>query len=187
MVIKAKLGISNRHVHLTRKVYELLFDEELTIKKELVQPGEFASNQTVKIKGPNGEIDNVRILGPFREYDQVEVSRRDARTLGLNPPIRKSGDLNDAKAITIIGPKQSIELKKACIIANRHLHMNYSDAAKYELENDQLIKVIIKNDKSGIIDAYTKITDNGKIELHLDTDDANAFLLDGDEELDIII
>ena len=187
MNIKVQLGISNRHLHLTKEVYEMLFDEELTIKKELVQPGEFASNQTVTIKGPKGEIANVRILGPFRSYNQVEVSRHDARSLGVNPPVRKSGDLSGSENITVIGPKGSIDLTESCIIANRHLHMSTEEASKYNLKNDQKVKVVIPGDKSGIIDAYAKITDNGARELHLDTDDANAFLLAGTEELDIII
>lgn len=187
MNIKVKLGISNRHLHLTKEVYDMLFDEELTIKKELGQPGEFASNQMVTIKGPKGEINNVRILGPFRPYNQVEVSRHDSRALGVNPPVRKSGDLAGSDNITVIGPKGSIDLTESCIIANRHLHMSTKEASVYNLKNDQKVKVVISGDKSGIIDAYAKITDNGATELHLDTDDANAFLLKGDEVLDIII
>lgn len=187
MNIKVQLGISNRHLHLTKEVYEMLFDEELTIKKELMQPGEFASNQVVTIKGPKGEMANVRILGPFRNYNQVEVSRHDARTLGVNPPVRKSGDLTGSENITVIGPKGSVDLTESCIIANRHLHMTTEDANKLNLKNDQKVKVIIPGDKSGIIDAYAKVTDKASTELHLDTDDANAFLLKGDEILEIII
>lgn len=187
MNIKVQLGISNRHLHLTKEVYELLFDEALTLKKELMQPGEFASNQLVTIKGPKGEIENVRILGPFRNYNQVEVSRHDARTLGVNPPVRKSGDLAGSENITVIGPKGSVELTEGCIIANRHLHMTIKEAQKYNLKDNQKVKVIIPGDKSGIIDVYAKVTEKASTELHLDTDDANAFLLKGDEILDIII
>ena len=133
MNIKVQLGISNRHLHLTKEVYEMLFDEELTIKKELGQPGEFASNQTVTIKGPKGEMANVRILGPFRAYNQVEVSSHDARSLGVNPPVRKSGDLAGSENITVIGPKGSIDLTESCIIANRHLHMSTEEAKIYNL------------------------------------------------------
>ena len=182
MNIKVKLGVSNRHLHLTKEVYERLFAEKITIKKELGQPGEFASNQTVLIKGPKGEIDNVRILGPFRLYNQVEISRHDARILGVNPPVRKSGDLNGAENITITGPKGSVELKESCIIANRHLHMPSKEALKYNLKDNQKVKVVISGDKSGIIDAYAKITDNSATELHLDTDEANAMgVRNGDE------
>ena len=187
MNIKVNIGISNRHLHLNKETYEMLFDEELTVKKELVQPGEFASNQVVTVKGDKGEIANVRILGPFRPYNQVEVSRHDARTLGVNPPVRKSGDLAGAAPITVIGPKGSVTLSEACIIANRHLHMTTEEALKLNLQNDQKVQVIIPGDKSGIIDAYAKITDQANTELHLDTDDANAFLLKGDEVLDVII
>ena len=187
MEYKIKVGVSNRHVHLTKEDYDFLFDEELTLKYKLNQIGEFASNQTVLIKGPKGEIDNVRILGPFRLYNQVEISRHDARILGVNPPVRKSGDLNGAENITITGPKGSVELKESCIIANRHLHMPSKEALKYNLKDNQKVKVVISGDRSGIIDAYAKITDNSATELHLDTDDANAFGLKGNEELDIII
>ncbi len=187
MNIKVNVGISNRHLHLNEETYKMLFDEELTIKKELTQPGEYASNQVVTIKGPKGEMANVRILGPFRPYNQVEVSRHDARALGVNPPVRKSGDLAGAAEITVIGPKGSVTLSEACIIANRHLHMNTEDAEKLNLKNDQKVQVVIPGEKSGVIDAYAKITDNAATELHLDTDDANAFLLVGNEELEVII
>lgn len=187
MNLKVNIGISNRHLHLTKETYEMLFDEELSIKKDLVQPGEFASNQVVTIKGEKGEISNVRILGPFRPYNQVEVSRHDARSLGINPPVRKSGDLEGAEKITVIGPKGEVTLDEACIIANRHLHMSTEEALRLNIKNDQKVKVVISGEKSGIIDAFVKTGDNAVTELHLDTDDANAFLLAGNEELDVII
>lgn len=185
--MKVKLGVSNKHVHLTKEVYEMLFDEELTVKKELLQPGQFAANQTVTIRGPKCEKTNVRILGPFRNYNQVEVAHHDAREMGLEPPVRKSGDLEGALPITIVGPKGEVNLDNACIVANRHLHISPEDATKMNVVDDQKIRVIIPGEKSGEIDAYVKIQEGSLMELHLDTDDANAFLLSGNEELEVII
>lgn len=185
--MKVKLGVSNKHVHLTKEVYDKLFDSELTIKKELLQPGQFAAMQTVTLRGPRCEKENVRILGPFRDYNQVEVAHHDAREMGLEPPVRKSGDLMGAETITIVGPKGEVTLDNCCIIANRHLHLSLEEANRLGLVEDQKIKVVIDNEKSGVIDAYVKIQDGSVTELHLDTDDANTFLLSSDDELEIIL
>ena len=98
---KISIGISNRHVHLTKEVYEMLFDEQIVVDKNLNQPGEFASVQTLTICNGEQEIKNVRVLGPFRDYNQVEISRKDALNLKLNPPVRASGDVFDASVITL--------------------------------------------------------------------------------------
>jgi len=127
--IYGTVAISNRHVHLTKETYTKLFNEPLTIKKPLNQIGEFASNQTVTLKSPKGIITNVRVLGPFRAYNQVEISRTDAYRLGLNPPVRTSGDLEDSETITLIGTKAELTLKNVCIQAERHIHMNKYKAA----------------------------------------------------------
>lgn len=187
MNIKVSVGISNRHIHLTKEVYEMLFDEELTVKNYLNQPGEFASNQTVTIKTAKARIDNVRILGPFRNYNQVEISKSDAYLLGLNPPVRTSGDLDGSETITLLYDDKSITLENACIIANRHIHMNNEKALELGLTNNQEVRVKINGEKSGIINAYTKITDNGYFEMHIDRDDANAFLLNNNEMVEIIL
>ena len=123
------IGVSNHHVHLCKHDLEILFgnDYELSIKKELVQPGEFASNSLVSIKTEKATIENLRILGPIRNYTQVEISRTDAYKLGINPPARDSGDLEGSAGITIIGPNGSIDLEKGCIIATRHIHLTPED------------------------------------------------------------
>ncbi|MBQ6687246.1 MAG: phosphate propanoyltransferase [Bacilli bacterium] len=187
MNIKVPVGISNRHVHLTKEVYEELFDEELTLKNELNQPGEFASIETLTIKTPKGSIGNVRVLGPFRNYNQVEISKSDAYVLGLNPPVRTSGDLENSEKITLINGDRSITLENACIIANRHIHMNPEKALSLGVTNNQLVNVKIAGDKSGVVTAFVKITENGYFEMHIDRDDANAFLLNNNDEVEVLL
>lgn len=180
--IIGKIAVSNRHVHLTKEVYDELFDEALSIKRPLNQIGEFASFQTVTLKTEKAEIPNVRVIGPLRKYNQVEISRTDAYTLGLNPPVRQSGDLEDSETITIIGPKGEVTLKDACIQAERHVHMNEKKAEELGLKHEDMVHLIVDNDKGGVMDAFVKVSDNGFFEIHIDKDDANCFLLKtGDE------
>ena len=183
MYHKIKVQISNRHVHLTKETYEKLFDEPLTKKKDLNQIGQFAANQTVDILTDKFEFNNVRIVGPFRKYNQVEVSNNDARKLGIKPPVRTSGDLSGGETITIRTPKNTVKLEESCIIANRHVHFNTTEAAKYKVTNQDRLKIHILGEKRGTIEAYAKVSDDGYYELHLDTDDANAFLLNSDDEV----
>ena len=124
--MKVLLGISNRHVHLTEEDYKILFGElPLEKVKDLVQPGEFASNQKVSIKTEKNIINNVRLLGPLRKYSQVEISKTDSFTLGVKPPVRNSGELDGAAEVTIVGPNGEVT-KNCCIIAARHLHITKS-------------------------------------------------------------
>lgn len=183
--IYATIAVSNRHVHLTKETYEMLFDEPISIKKPLNQIGEFASMQTLTIKSPKSSMENVRVLGPFRKYNQVEISKNDAYKLGLNPPVRQSGDLEDSETITLIGPKGEVTLNNACIIAERHIHMNERKAEELGLKNEDLVRIKVDNDKGGIMEAFVKISSNGFYEIHIDTDDANCFLLSTGDEVEI--
>ena len=185
--MQINVGVSNRHVHLTKEIYDKLFDEDLTKYSDLHQIGEFASNEFVTLKTDKNEIENVRIVGPLRSYNQVEISRSDAYILGIKPPVRNSGDLFNSENITIIGKKGSIYLENVCIIASRHVHMNKEQANKLNLKDNQLVKIKVNNDKSGIMDAFVKVSDNGYLELHIDYDDANAFNLKNNDvvEMDI--
>lgn len=185
MSILVPIGISNRHIHLTEDTYNKLFNEKITIKKELNQLGEFASNQILTIKSKDGTIENVRVLGPFRNYNQVEIAKSDARILGLNPPVRNSGDLANSETITLVSNKGQVTLENTCIIATRHIHMNKEKSTELGLINNQIVKVRINGQKSGIMDAIVKITDNGYFEMHIDRDDANAFLLNNGDEVEI--
>lgn len=173
-----------RHVHLTKEDYEVLFNEPLTEKSPLNQYGQFAANQQVTIKSNDREIKNVRIIGPFRSYTQVEISRTDAYYLKINPPVRSAGNLNGAELITIIGPKGMIT-KEAAIISDRHIHITKEDREKYGLLKDEY-EVKVEGEKSGIIgNIKIKEAPNSYFELHLDSDDANAFGIKQNDKLEI--
>ena len=178
-IMKVNIGISNRHVHLTKEDVEILFGHDLTKLRDLVQAGQYACHELVTIKTEKDQIENVRVLGPTRNYTQVEISKTDAYKLGLNPPIRTSGDLANSENITIIGPKGTILAKEACIIANRHIHMNPLLAHDLGFVNNQRVRVKIDTIKGGIMEnVFIKVTDDGVLEMHVDTDDANAFLIE---------
>ena len=172
------LGISNRHIHLTPKTFHTLFGEETEFEsmRPLYQPGEFASKHTLTIVGPKlRSIPNVRILGPLRKYDQVEVSLTDAIFLGINPPVVNSGSLDNAAPLTLVGPNSSTYLEKCAIVASRHIHMTNKDAEKFGLKNGDYCKVRIGGEKSTTFEnVLIRTNDNWKLQIHLDTDDANA-------------
>ena len=186
--MKVSIGVSNRHVHLTRENLKKLFgdDYKLEKKKELTQPGQFASTALVTLKTEKDIIENVRVLGPVRNYTQVEISRTDAYKLGLNPPVRNSGDLSDSEKIVIVGPKGEVETD-GCIIATRHIHILKEQMSLYNLEGKEKVNVLIPGEKGGIIsNVYLKVADESFFELHLDTDDANAHLVKNGDIAEII-
>lgn len=175
--IKIPVGISNKHMHLAEHDFQQLFPGEcLTIKKTLNQPGEFAANQVVSVVGPKGKIDNIRILGPFRKQSQVELALTDARTLGLKVPIRLSGDLADTPAITLQTPKGQVMLSEGAIVAKRHIHMSPTDEALLRVENGESVAVELNSAERKTIfdDCIIRIGEKYKLEMHIDTDEANA-------------
>lgn len=184
--MKVSFGISNRHIHVTKEVYDLLFDEEINVDKYLNQKGEFASDKKVTLVANGHEIQGVRILGPFRKYNQVEISHNDALKFKLNPPVRASGDLEGAETITVRTEKGEVEIK-GCILAQRHIHMTPEEAKNLGVEDKQKVSIKIDGERSGIIDAYVKVSDNAYFECHLDTDDANAFIIKSGDEGTLII
>lgn len=186
--MKVILGVSNRHVHLKEEDYKTLFgDEPINKVKDLRQPGQFASDKFVTIKNGERQIEHVRVLGPIRNYTQVEISRTDAYTLKLNPPIRTSGQLEGSSPITIIGPKGELNLKEGCILANRHIHISPEEVKQYNLEGIKKVKVKIDGEKGGILNnVYLKILKPSLLEMHIDTDEGNAFGVKTGDELEII-
>ncbi|HDQ00577.1 MAG TPA: phosphate propanoyltransferase [bacterium] len=172
------LGVSNRHVHITPETFKRLFGDDVKLEKyrDLYQAGEFAARQSLTIVGNKMRaIQNVRILGPMRDYDQVELSLTDAIQLGINPPIRNSGKLSGAAPLTLVGPRCSVYLEECAIIANRHVHMPGNIAARFGVKNGDLIKVRIGGEKSTVFEnVLVRVNDAWKLHLHLDTDDANA-------------
>ncbi|MCL6588587.1 MAG: phosphate propanoyltransferase [Firmicutes bacterium] len=172
------IGISNRHLHVSQTDLEALFGSgyELHPTKPLSQPGQFACEETVNLIGPKGAIQKVRILGPVRPRTQVEVSKTDSFTLGISPPIRDSGSLAGSPGITIEGPRGKITINEGVIIAQRHLHLHTSEAQKLGLEDKSYISVKCEGaDRELIFNrVLVRVHDNFAMDLHIDTDEANA-------------
>lgn len=186
--MKVTVGISNRHVHLTKEHLEILFGKnyQLQILHPVNQPGQYASTAQVTIETKKSKIENVRVLGPIRPYTQVEISRTDSYKLGLTPPVRDSGDVTGSAPITIIGPCGKIELEEGCILANRHIHMTPEQQKDFGFIGISKVNVKIGGEKGGIINnVYIKVDRESYYEMHLDTDDANAFLLQNGDEVEI--
>ncbi|NMB30601.1 MAG: phosphate propanoyltransferase [Clostridiales bacterium] len=175
---KILVETSARHVHVTSEHLAILFGEgaTLTNKKDLSQPGQFASEERVTIVGPKNELKGVTILGPERAATQVEVSATDARTLGIKAPIRESGDINGTPGCKIIGPKGEIEIDKGVIVAKRHIHMVPETAEKLGLKNRDIVSVKIDTDgRSAILgDTVIRVHENFADAMHIDTDESNA-------------
>ena len=178
--MKVTVGISNRHVHLTKEHLNILFGENYQLEnvKNLNQPTQFASNSFVTLKTNKGILEHVRVIGDLRNYTQVEISKTDAYMLGLNPPIRDSGDLENSEAITLVGPKGEISLNQGCIIANRHIHITSKQMELYGLQGKEEVNVLVNGPKGGMMfHVYLKVSELSYFEMHIDTDDANAFQL----------
>lgn len=174
---------SARHVHVTKETLAKLFGENATleVKKMLSQPGQFASNQKVKVVGPKGEL-NCSILGPERNADQVEVSFSDARALGIVAPVRESGDVAGSAPCKLIGPMGEVELKEGVIVAKRHIHMTPSDAEEFGVENGQIVQVKVTTQTGRALifgDTVVRVSSNYALAMHVDTDEANAGALAG--------
>ncbi|HHV51149.1 MAG TPA: phosphate propanoyltransferase [Clostridiales bacterium] len=172
------VGISNRHIHLTQEHVEILFGKgyQLTPMKDLSQPGQYACKETLTIVGPSMRpIENVRVLGPVRKASQVEISRTDSYVLKLKPPVRESGDIAGSAPITLIGPKGVVSLQEGCIIANRHIHMSPDDAARFNVKDgDYVVVDSLTERRTRFFDVQIRVNKDFRLELHLDTDDANA-------------
>lgn len=173
---KVSINISARHVHLTKESIDKLFGHDLHVKKNLNQKGQFAAEEVVTIKCGDKKIENVRVVGPARSYNQVEISALDARSLGITPPVRRSGDLSGAEVISVETPKASITGAFA-ILADRHVHFSPEDAQKYGVKDGDFLMLYIGGTKPGVIEAHARVSEDGYFEAHLDTDDANAFLI----------
>ena len=147
---------------------------ELTKIKDLSQPGQFATDEKVIIVGPKGAITGVRVLGPVRKATQVEISRTDSFALGVRPPIRDSGDLEGSPGIVVVGPKGSVQLTKGVIIAKRHIHMTPEDAANFGVVDKQMSRSRFRRTGPDLRRVLIRVRDDFYLELHLDTDEANA-------------
>jgi len=185
---KVPVGISNRHIHLSQEHIEALFGVgySLTKMKDLSQPGQFACEETVTLIGPKGTIPGVRILGPARKSSQVELSSTDTFKLGVKPPVRDSGKIEGTPGIDVEGPKGLVHLEQGVIIAARHLHMTPEDALKYSLEDGQHVQAIVQGPRGGVLEkVLVRVNPDYALDLHVDTDEGNAFGLVNGQQLEI--
>ena len=169
---------SARHAHVTQETLEVLFGAgyQLTVKKNLSQPGQFASGEKITVVVSKGET-KMSILGPCRSANQVEISATDARSLGIAAPVRESGDIAGSGSCKLVGPAGEVELKEGVIVAKRHIHMTPADAAEFGVENGQIVEVLIKNDNGRNLifgDTVVRVSDKYALAMHIDTDEANA-------------
>lgn len=179
--MKVPIAISARHIHLCQKDLEILFGPsyQLTNIKDLKQKGEFASKETVSLKGPKVQLDEVRIVGPIRKQTQVEVTKTDARRLGIVAPVRISGQLENSADILVIGLKGQVELKQRVIIPQRHIHLSQKEAEERGLKHNQIVSVKVEGERSLTFhQVIIRIADHYQWEMHIDTDEANAAGID---------
>ncbi|MBQ7879519.1 MAG: phosphate propanoyltransferase [Clostridia bacterium] len=172
------VGVSNRHIHLTKEDMETLFGAgyELTPLKDLSQPGQYACKETLTLIGPSlRPIENVRVLGPLRKSSQVEISTTDSYVLKVKPPVRESGNIKGSAGITIVGPKGVVTLSEGCIIANRHIHMSPAEAQAFGVKDCDTVTVDVNGKRrTRWYDVQVRVHKDFRLEMHVDTDDANA-------------
>ena len=184
-----KVGVSQRHVHLSQEDLETLFGKgyELTVKKYLMGR-EFASDEFVTLVGPSlKSIEKVRVLGPVRKHTQVEISRTDTFVLKVSPPVRPSGDIKGSASLVLVGPKGTVYLKEGVIIANRHIHLTPEYAEKQGIKDNDYVDVEIEGIKpTRFYDVQVRVRDDFNVEMHIDTDDANSAALKNGARVQII-
>lgn len=187
---KVLVEVSARHAHLSEQDLETLFGKgyKLTPKKELSQPGQFACEEKISIKGSRGEM-KMSVLGPTRKSTQIELSLTDARTVGVAAMIRESGDIADTNGIVIAGPCGEIEIKEGVIAAKRHIHMTKKDAEYYGVENGQIVSVKVETPERTTTfgDTVVRVSDSYALAMHIDTDEANAAGVSGSAMGEIIL
>lgn len=171
------IGISARHIHLSKSHIEALFGPgyELQVMKDLTQPGQYAAMETVAVVGPRGSFDKVRILGPARKESQLEISMTDAFKLGISAPVRESGNIDGTPGVKVIGPEGEVELERGVIIAARHIHFHTSDAARWGIQDKQVLKVKTMGSRPLIFeDVIARVSESFALDMHIDTDEGNA-------------
>lgn len=183
------VGVSGRHVHVSREHLDELFGPgyELTKKKDLSQPGQYAADETVDIMTTKGAFTRVRILGPVRKETQIELSLTDAVKLGINPPIRDSGNLAGSPGVVIVGPNGTITLDKGAIVALRHIHMTPADAAKFGVKDKDIVSVECPGERAMLMgQVLIRVHDQYALEMHVDTDEGNAACLKTGDKVKIV-
>ena len=177
---KVIIETSARHIHVSQEALETLFGKgyELTKKKDLSQPGQYACEERVQVVGPKSSFPGVSILGPVRNATQVEISASDARSIGVTAPVRESGDIKDSAPCKLVGPKGEVEISEGVIVAKRHIHMTTADAAEFGLTDKQVVSVKVDSPERSLIfgDVVVRVNDSFALAMHIDTDEANAVL-----------
>jgi putative phosphotransacetylase len=171
------VGLSNRHIHLSQADLDVLFGEgyELTKFKDLSQPGQYAANEKVDVVGAKGTLKGVRILGPVRKETQIEVSLADGFVLGVNPPVRDSGDLIDSPGVKVVGPKGEVVIEKGVIAAARHIHMHTSDAENFGVVDKDIVSVKVEGKRGLVFDnVLVRVHKEYALEMHVDVEEGNA-------------
>ena len=169
------MELSARHVHLSQKDIDALFNGTLTYKQELSQPGQFLCNERVRVIGPKGIIENVAVLGPPREQSQVEISITDARQIGTNAPVRQSGDLVNTPGVILASENGIVGLEEGLIIAGRHIHMTPEDAKRFNVKDKEKVCVHMNSIRPAVFeDVLIRTNDNFKLAMHIDFDEANG-------------
>ncbi|MGD8190804.1 acetate/propionate family kinase [Brevibacillus ginsengisoli] len=188
--MKVPVGVSNRHIHLTQEHVEALFGAGYQLRKlkDLKQYGQYAAEETVTLIGPKGKISNVRILGPVRKASQVEVSRTDSYLLGVDPPVRDSGDITGSAGLTIQGPRGEITIQDGVILAIRHIHFSLEDAERFGVKDKQIVSVTTDGQRSLVLEnVLCRVNKDYRLEFHIDTDEANAAGLRNGVEVEVIV
>jgi len=178
------IGISNRHVHLSREDMDVLFgyDSSLTRLKAVKQPGQYAAEEVVTLRGPKGDLQRVRVLGPLRNVTQIEIATADSFALGVKAPLRMSGDLVGSSGIEIIGPKGSVIKNHGAIVAWRHIHISPQDAEKYDLIDGMEIDIETYGQRAGILrHVVVRVSFDAELEMHVDVEEANSLGLKNGE------
>lgn len=175
--MKFLVETSARHAHVSPADLETLFGKgsELTVRKELSQPGQYASNEKIKVVGPRGEL-SVTILGPTRGNSQVELSYTDARTVGIQAPVRESGDIKGTPGCKLVGPAGEVDISEGVIVAKRHIHMTPADAEKFGVKDKDVVNVKVNTEGRALIfgDTVVRVHPNFALAMHIDTDESNA-------------
>jgi propanediol utilization protein len=187
--MKVLIEGSARHVHLSQEDMEILFGKgfSLSRRRDLLQPGEFLTDEKVTLAGPRGKLDRVSVLGPIRKATQAEISLTDARVLGVTAPVRLSGDLAGSSPVRVDGPEGSVELSEGCVIAKRHLHITPADAERFGITGRDTVQVKVGGERGLIFDEVSvRVSDNFYTEVHLDYDEMNAAGLSGEVYGDLV-
>jgi putative phosphotransacetylase len=185
--LEINVGISARHLHLTADHIKKLFGHDLTVYKDLTQPGQYAANEKVDIVGPKNTLKGVRILGPARKISQIEVSKTDAFFLGVEPMLRMSGNIEGTPGVKLVGPLGEVILDKGIIVAVRHIHMHTSEAEKYGIKDKEAVWVVAYTSRKNLMgEVIIRVDPTFALDFHVDTDEANGAWLNSCDKVRIV-